>query len=135
MATWRDLKTGREWQCDSPGRMNWHEALEYARSLSLDGKEDWRLPSALELETLLDRNTLYEKLRPDMREEVPFRDTLSYWSSTTFADHTQNAWIVMFDGAYVLSYYKSNCYYVRCVRGGGEPRSRDKLDGGRGLGD
>ena len=119
MATWRDLKTGLEWQCDSPGRMNWHEALEYARSLSLDGKEDWRLPSALELETLLDRNTLYEKLRPDMREEVPFRDTLSYWSSTTFADHTQNAWIVMFDGAYVLSYYKSNCYYVRCVRGGG----------------
>ena len=44
-------------------------------------------------------------------------DTLSYWSSTTFAEHTKNAWIVMFDGAYVLSYYKTNHYHVRCVRG------------------
>ena len=131
MATWIDPKTSLEWQCDSPGRMNWHEALAYARSLSLDGKENWRLPSARELETLLTRNTLYEKRRPDMRQEVPFRDTLPYWSSTTFAENTQNAWIVMFDGAYVLSYYKSNRYYVRCVRGGGEPWSGYKDDRGR----
>lgn len=85
--------------------------------LSLNGKDDWRLPTAAELETLLDRKTLFDKIRPDLREEVPFRDSLSYWSSTTFEDHTQNAWIVMFDGAYVLSYYKTNLYHVRCVRG------------------
>jgi hypothetical protein len=65
----------------------------------------------------LDRKTLFDKIRPDMREEVPFRDALSYWSSTTFGDHTRNAWIVMFDGAYVLSYYKTNLYHVRFVRG------------------
>ena len=70
-----------------------------------------------ELESLLDRGVLYQELRPIVRKDVPFRDTLSYWSSTTFEDHTHNAWIVMFDGAYVLSYYKSNAYYVRCVRG------------------
>jgi hypothetical protein len=52
-----------------------------------------------------------------MRAEVPFRDTRSYWSSTTFGSHRTNAWIVMFDGAYVLSYYKTNAYHVRCVRG------------------
>jgi len=72
---------------------------------------------AAELETLLDRSILYDKLRPTMRQEVPFRDTLSYWSSTTFAPDTYSAWIVMFDGAYVLSYYKSNSYHVRSVRG------------------
>jgi len=97
--------------------MSWYEAQEYAKSLSLNGKDDWRLPTAAELETLLDRKTLFDKIRPDLREEVPFRDSLSYWSSTTFEDHTQNAWIVMFDGAYVLSYYKTNLYHVRCVRG------------------
>jgi len=108
-----DPKTGLEWQYASPGKMTWHEALEYASALSLDEKEDWQLPTARELETLLDRN----KYRPVMRDEVPFRDQLSYWSSTTFAENTNNAWIVMFDGAYVLSYYKSNQYHVRCVRG------------------
>jgi len=117
MLTWQDPKTGLEWQCESPGEMTWNDALEYAKSLSLDGKNDWRLPPAAELETLLDRSILYDKLRPTMRQEVPFRDTLSYWSSTTFAPDTYSAWIVMFDGAYVLSYYKSNSYHVRCVRG------------------
>ena len=106
---WRDPKTGLEWQCESPGEMTWHDAQEYAKSLSLDGKD--------ELESLLDRTKGRSDGRPLMREEVPFRDTLSYWSSTTFERHTKNAWIVMFDGAYVLSYYKSNSYSVRCVRG------------------
>jgi len=117
MLTWQDPKTGMEWQYESPGEMTWNDALEYAKSLSLVGKNDWRLPTASELETLLDRSVLYDKLRPTMRQEVPFRDTLSYWSSTTFAPDTYSAWIVMFDGAYVLSYYKSNSYHVRCVRG------------------
>jgi hypothetical protein len=116
-STWKDPKTGMEWQYESTGEMTWYEALEYAKSLSLGGKDDWRIPTVLELDTLLDRKTLFDKMRPDMRKEVPFRDTLSYWSSTTFAEHTNNAWIVMFDGANVLSYYKSNHYHVRCVRG------------------
>jgi hypothetical protein len=114
--TWEDPETGLEWQCESPGEMSWPEALAYARALELDGKNDWRLPSVAELETLLDRGVLYYELRPIVRRNVPFRDDLSYWSSTTFQEGTNNAWIVMFDGAYVLSYYKSNKYYVRCVR-------------------
>ncbi len=115
--TWKDPKTRLEWQCDSPGQMTWHEAQEYAESLSLDGKDDWRLPTLAELESLLDRTRGRPDGRPLMREEVPLRDNLPYWSSTTFELHTKNAWIVMFDGAYVLSYYKSNSYHVRCVRG------------------
>jgi hypothetical protein len=115
--TWKDPKTGLEWQCESPGEMTWYEAQEYSGSLSLDGHRDWRLPTLAELESLLDRSKARSDGRAPMREEVPFRDNLSYWSSTTFERDTKNAWIVMFDGAYVLSYYKSNYYYVRCVRG------------------
>jgi hypothetical protein len=115
--TWKDPRTGLEWQMNSPGEMSWDEALRYAENLVLGGRNDWRLPSAAELETLLDRETLLEQMRPAMRKEVPFRDTLSYWSSTTFAPDTYSAWIVMFDGAYILSYYKSNSYHIRCVRG------------------
>ena len=110
--TWVDPKTEIEWQYECPGSMTWYQAKIYAESLTLDGKDDWRLPTLKELETLLDRT----KYRPVMRVEIPFRDQLSYWSSTTFGPDRQNAWIVMFDGAYILSYYKANEYYVRCVR-------------------
>ena len=74
MLTWTDPDTGLEWQCVSPGEMTWEQAKEYADALSLEGKEDWRLPSARELESLLDRS----RYRPVMRNEVPFRDQLSY---------------------------------------------------------
>jgi len=40
------------WQCESPGEMTWYEAQEYAKSLSSDGKEDWRLPTLAEFESL-----------------------------------------------------------------------------------
>ena len=118
-STWLDPDTGLEWQCESPGRMNWHDAQAYARSLSINGKDDWRLPAAKELETLLDRSILLDQsaYRPAMRKEIPFCDNLSYWSSTTFGPDKNNAWIVMFEGAYVLSYYKTNEYHIRCVRG------------------
>ena len=115
--TWKDAKTGLEWQFEPPGEMTWHEAKAYAESLSLDGKNDWRLPTLAELESLLDRRKARSDGRAVMHGEVPFRDNRSYWSSTTFKADTNNAWIVMFDGAYLLSYYKSNSYYVRCVRG------------------
>ncbi|HAM50039.1 MAG TPA: hypothetical protein DCP92_04855 [Nitrospiraceae bacterium] len=116
-STWKDPKTGLEWQYESPGEMTWYKAQEYADSLSLEGEEDWRLPTLAELESLLDRTKARPEGRPPMREEVPFRDELSYWSSTTFERDTKTAWILMFDGAYLLSYYKSNLYHVRCVRG------------------
>ena len=110
--TWLDPVTGLEWQLTSPGRMNWYQAQKYASNLTLDGKTDWRLPNIKELASLLDR-TVY---RPAMREEIPFWDSLSYWSATTFEHQKNSAWMVMFAGAYVLSYYKTNRYYIRCVR-------------------
>ena len=111
--TWIDPQTGLEWQIDSPGRMTWHEAMAYADGLSLNDHDDWRLPTCREIESLLDRSTY----RPVMRKEVPFRDTRSYWSSSTFGPDKSSAWIVMLDGAYVLSYFKTNAYHIRCVRG------------------
>jgi formylglycine-generating enzyme required for sulfatase activity len=111
--TWTDPQTGLEWQMDSPGRMTWDEAMAYADVLSLNGKDDWRLPKCAELESLLDRSVY----RPAMRNEVPFRDTRSYWSSSTFGGKKNSAWMVMLDGAYVLSYFKTNAYHIRCVRG------------------
>ncbi len=121
--TWLDPLTGLEWQVESPGEMSWHDALEYADILTLGDKHDWHVPTIKEMESLLDRR----KYRPVMRKEIPFRDKLSYWSSTTFGTDTQNAWIIMFDGAYVLSYYKTNVYHVRCVREKADCKSSQQL--------
>jgi len=74
-------------------------------------------PALAELESLLDGTKARSDGRAPMREEVPFRDELSYWPSTTFERDTKNAWILMFDGVYLLSYSKSTLYRVRCVRG------------------
>ena len=67
LLTWKDSKTGLEWQCEFPGEMTWYEAQEYAESLSLDGKRDWRFPSLAELESLLDRSKARADGRPPMR--------------------------------------------------------------------
>lgn len=114
--TWIDPETGLEWQYETPGKMTWYQAQEYAASLLLDGKKGWRIPTVAELESLLNRSKFRSDGRPIMREDVPFRDELPYWSSTTCGANSESAWIVLFDGGYILSYYKWNTYFVRCVR-------------------
>ena len=42
----------------------------------------------------------------------------NYWSSTTNANNTDNAWHVNFNNGNVNNNNKSNSYYVRAVRGG-----------------
>jgi hypothetical protein len=50
-----DLATGLMWQKADSGRgMDWQAALKYAEDLTLAGHDDWRLPNAKELQSLVD---------------------------------------------------------------------------------
>ena len=50
-----DLATGLMWQqADSQRGMDWEDALFYADNLSLGGYDDWRLPNAKELQSIVD---------------------------------------------------------------------------------
>jgi hypothetical protein len=50
-----DEATGLMWQqADSGSGMQWEEALAYAEGLSLAGHDDWRLPNAKELQSIVD---------------------------------------------------------------------------------
>jgi len=50
-----DRGTGLTWQqADSGYGMFWGDALDYARNLTLAGHDDWRLPDAKELQSILD---------------------------------------------------------------------------------
>lgn len=89
-----------EWQENSPTYpMNWNEANEYAKSLG-DG---WRLPTVEELKEAYDNN-------------VQGFQSNFYWSSSTYAQSTNDAWFVDFYNGSVYDNIKTLNYYVRCVR-------------------
>jgi len=96
-STITDSATGLMWQqSDSKKGMNWEEALRYAESLELSGHDDWRLPNAKELQSIVDYtrsiqttgsaaiNPIFETTEikdPEGRKQYPH-----FWTSTTHLD-------------------------------------------------
>ena len=112
-----DTSTGLTWQQATPDNlMTWEEALSYCETLNLGNYTDWRLPTIMELLSLVDHSSYNPAINTTY-----FPDTVSsfYWSSTTGALYTHYAWGVYF--YYGDDYYFSknyNYYHVRAVRGG-----------------
>ncbi len=105
-----------EWQREPfPESMTLDEADKACRALQLGGHADWRLPTRIELLTLVD-DTRYEPAIDTER----FPDTPStwFWTATPAARNpSEFAWIVDFydgDSSYVL---RDDSYRVRAVRG------------------
>jgi len=115
-----DSKTGLAWQddySDNAGEIKiatWQEALVYCEELSLGGRDDWRLPNIKELRSITDKS------RFDPAIDSVFTNVVSdyYWSSTTVASDSSNAWLVSFEYGIDGWYRKTNEGSVRCVRGG-----------------
>lgn len=84
-----DRATGLMWQQADSGRgLDWREALAYAEGLTLAGHDDWRLPNAKELQSIVDythspATTGTAAIDPVLKvSEVESW----YWSSTTHFD-------------------------------------------------
>jgi hypothetical protein len=112
-----DISTGLMWQkASSSIKETWDDALAYCEGLNFGGNTDWRLPTIKELRSLAD----YSRYSPAINTTY-FPDTLSssfYWSSTTYALYTNDAW-----GVYFADGDDTNCIkhwypHVRAVRGG-----------------
>ncbi len=82
---------------------DWDAAMEECRNLSLNGFNDWYLPSKVELERLY----IY-------RSEIGGFANKPYWSSTEGDNYT--AWFQNFTSGYQNFYSKIYTYYVRAVR-------------------
>ncbi len=92
-----DSATGLMWQqSDSKKGMKWQEALKFAESLELAGHDDWRLPNAKELQSIVDYNrsvqttgsaainSIFETTEikdPEGRKQYPY-----FWTNTTHHD-------------------------------------------------
>lgn len=91
-----DRATGLTWQqADSGKGMNWQDALAYAENLTLAGQQDWRLPNAKELQSIIDYNRSPSKTNSaaisplfkitSIQNEDKQVDYPWFWTSTTHA--------------------------------------------------
>ncbi len=105
------------------GRVAWEIALDYVAKLNEEaflGHTDWRLPNALELESMMDAETS----RPALPAAHPFTNVQgdNYWTGTTYAVDPVNAWVVSLrNGSVVFSFKEKRYRYVwpvRLARGG-----------------
>lgn len=75
-----DTKTGLVWQrTPIPGRRIWSSAETECANLSLGGFDDWRLPTLLELHSLIDAEGLGPVL---LDSSFQVGDSPSHWSKT-----------------------------------------------------
>ena len=110
-----DSNTGLMWQQAEAVSMNWEAAITYCEDLSLAEYSDWRLPNVKELRSIVDDRLYNPAIDTNY---FPGALASSYWSSTTYAYSSSNAWIVYFYNGIVYYFSKTDGYFVRCVRGG-----------------
>ena len=96
------------------------------------GHDDWRLPNAKELQSIVDYNVVNPSIAPAFHgarcgscgtlgdPACACTQTGNYWSSTTYAlpGTLDGAWAVFFGNGTVGFNIKHSNYFVRAVRGG-----------------
>jgi len=107
-----DVNSKLLWQqSPSDKRFIWQEAIEYCKSLTLAGHNDWRLPTIDELKVLINR-----KYRPSIDPIFEY-EIGWHWSSSTSVLGPDYAWLVNFVSGGVGNGYKGGVGFVRAVRG------------------
>jgi len=116
--TIKDNVTGLLWQdqatVNNSTTRTQADSITYCNNLTLAGYDDWVLPSYSQLQSIVNFGT------SSPTKFYPFLYVTSnlYWSSTTYAPNTSNAWVVDFNAGGTAGYGKATSYYARCVRGG-----------------
>lgn len=114
-ATVTDGVTGLVWQRVAPVETyDWWDARAYCASLELGGHTDWRLPSRLELESILDVGRADPAVDvaafPDDRKDLFWTGSPVLFSSLAYG--------IRFDEGYVYDHDPHTTGAVRCVAGG-----------------
>lgn len=138
-----DEATGLVWtQRDNGKGVNWRDALAWAEALSLAGHDDWRLPNAKELQSIVDYTRAPDAQDPARRGpaiDPVFRlsDPEAWcWTSTTHGDDLRSAVYVAFGRG--LSAWKDrqgnpvNAHGAGCQRS--DPKAGNPADYAEGRG-
>ncbi len=110
-----DTSTGLIWQWAAPAsQMSWSAASVYCASLELDGHGGFRLPTRLELASLVDYGRSQPAIDPDL---FPGTAPIWFWTSTPYAGSSLFVWLVSFyDGGSLFGHVREDGA-VRCVTG------------------
>ena len=109
-----DNVTSLGWQQSVPTKtVTQAEALAYCASLNLAGHMDWRLPSYVELFSIVDPSAFNPSINGSVFPSTPADYS---WTSTLHAGSPDYAWAVDFTSGDPLSIVVSSAKYVRCVR-------------------
>ena len=109
-----DRVTGLSWQREPAGKLlTFADARRNCDELTLASHDDWRLPSRIELASILDLT----RTQPAINVAA-FPNTPSdwFWTSSVAAGDPQAAWYVYFYFGYPKTDLVSNQFSVRCVR-------------------
>lgn len=109
-----DVATGLHWQrAAGSSHLPFAAAQTACRDLALGGDKTWRVPTLVELLTLID-----ERADAPMIDRQAFPETLGepFWTSSTFANGHELAWYVRFDRGDGLYGQLTEKLRVRCVR-------------------
>ena len=113
----KDTERGLLWQDNSAvesEELLFREANDYCQNLVLEKHDDWRLPTLLELQSIID----YKRYDPALERGFHFGLSKNYWTSTLYADDKERAWDVNFKSGNSEHNRHSYDFYVRCVRSG-----------------
>ena len=110
-----DTETGLMWMKNTApgGEMSWEAALIYCEESIVAGYDDWRLPTIKELGSIVDYSTRNPAINT---QYFPDTEPSYYWTSTTYAFYTNNAWVVFFQSGFNQFRVKTLINYVRAVR-------------------
>jgi len=114
-----DNKTKLEWQnqpINKTATSRWITAISYCEDLSLNNKNDWRLPNINELQSLIDSTKGSPVIASTLEETTNSNLSTGYWMITTYPKENDKAYILNFDEGLMESRSKDNTYYFRCVR-------------------
>lgn len=112
--TVRDLRTRLTWQRNvSADSLPLQLAQDYCAALTLAGRDDWRLPSLQEFQTVVDEGRVQPAMDP---QAFPGAPSAGFWSATRWAGTPELAWHVDFDTGSAAYDTATMLYRVRCLR-------------------
>jgi MYXO-CTERM domain-containing protein len=110
-----DKTTGLVWQRGDDGHMySYAAAIQHCESFkSAEAGTGWRLPSVVELMTLINSGVDQPSIDPSFTGA----QSNNYWTATPVAAANALAWTVKFDFGEVIPLLTNSSVPVRCVRG------------------
>jgi len=110
-----DTETGLRWQQAVGATGTQAGSVRYCDLLILGGFSDWRLPSVLELASLVDESVASPGPTIDSAA-FPLTPSQEFWSSSPALGTPSYGWVVLFDESSALGDDATQMYYARCVR-------------------